>query len=87
MFDTRNSLSHQVALEVRTHFPVDTLTTVVPRNVRLSESPSHGLPAVIYDPESRGAQAYMELARELESRARRGVGEHSQGGHGDGAEA
>lgn len=68
MFDTRNSLSHQVAAEIRTHFPNDLFETVIPRNVRLSESPSHGLPAVIYDPSSRGAQAYRALAVELVAR-------------------
>ena len=68
MFDSRNSLSHQVADEVRKHFPNDILNTVVPRNVRLSEAPSHGLPAVIYDPASRGAQAYQALAQELLAR-------------------
>jgi len=65
MFDTRNSLCHQVADELRLHFPHDVFTTVIPRNVRLSESPSHGLPAVVYDPTSRGAEAYQALAREL----------------------
>jgi chromosome partitioning protein len=52
---------------VRAHFPDKVFATVVPRNVRLSESPSHGLPAVLYDPTSRGAVAYGELARELAS--------------------
>ncbi len=80
MFDTRNSLSHQVAHEVRSHFPGATLTTIIPRNVRLSESPSHGLPAVIYDPESRGAQAYVELAREITSRRAKQALPASQGG-------
>jgi chromosome partitioning protein len=65
MFDRRNSLSHQVAEEVRSHFPKQTFATVIPRNVRLSESPSHGMPAVLYDPTSRGAEAYVELAREI----------------------
>ena len=65
MFDGRNSLSHQVAEEVRRHFPREMLQTVVPRNVRLSEAPSHGLPAVTYDPASRGAQSYQALAREV----------------------
>ena len=65
MFDTRNSLSHQVADEVRRHFPSQVYQTVIPRNVRISESPSHGLPVVTYDPASRGAQAYSELAREV----------------------
>lgn len=65
MFDTRNSLCHQVADEVRQHFPADVFQTVIPRNVRLSESPSHGLPAVVYEPTSRGAEAYQALAQEL----------------------
>jgi chromosome partitioning protein len=65
MFDTRNSLAHQVADEVRQHFPREVFHSVVPRNVRLSEAPSHGVPAVIYDPSSKGAEAYQELAREI----------------------
>ncbi len=65
MFDTRNSLCHQVADEVRRHFPQQVFATIIPRNVRLSESPSHGVPAVTYDPTSRGAEAYQALAREI----------------------
>jgi chromosome partitioning protein len=65
MFDTRNSLSHQVVDEARRHFPTAVFTTVIPRNVRLSESPSHGLPVALYDPASRGALAYADLAREV----------------------
>jgi chromosome partitioning protein len=65
MFDTRNSLCHQVVEEVRQHFPREVFETIIPRNVRLSESPSHGLPAVVYDPASRGAEAYKALAREI----------------------
>lgn len=68
MFDTRNSLSHQVSDEVRRHFPERVYRTVIPRNVRLSESPSHGIPAALYDPASKGAQAYIDLARELVDR-------------------
>lgn len=68
MFDTRNSLSHQVSAEVQQHFPSDVFNTIIPRNVRLSESPSHGLPAVIYDPASRGAEAYRALAQEFLAR-------------------
>jgi chromosome partitioning protein len=68
MFDTRNSLSHQVSDEVRRHFPERVYRTVIPRNVRLSESPSHGIPAALYDPASKGAQAYIDLARELVER-------------------
>jgi chromosome partitioning protein len=65
MFDTRNSLCHQVVEEVRRHFPREVFETIIPRNVRLSESPSHGLPAVVYDPTSRGAAAYRALAIEI----------------------
>ena len=65
MFDTRNSLCHQVVEEVRRHFPHDVFEVIIPRNVRLSESPSHGLPAVVYDPASRGAEAYQALAQEI----------------------
>jgi chromosome partitioning protein len=65
MFDTRNSLSHQVADEVRKHFSERVFRTVIPRNVRVSEAPSHGVPVTMYDPASRGAQAYVDLAREM----------------------
>jgi chromosome partitioning protein len=68
MFDPRNKLCHQVAEEVRRFFPHQVFDTVVPRNVRLSESPSHGLPIVLYDPSCRGAQSYVELAREVTRR-------------------
>lgn len=75
MFDTRNSLSHQVSDEVRGHFADQVYRTVIPRNVRISESPSHGLPVVLYDPTSRGSQAYMELAREMIERRSKPLGE------------
>jgi len=65
MFDSRNNLSHQVAGEIRAHFEGKVFETVVPRNVRLSEAPSHGLPVLMYDITSRGAEAYLELAREI----------------------
>ncbi len=65
MFDGRNNLCHQVASEVRTHFKGRVFQTVVPRNVRLSESPSHGKPALLYDINSKGARAYLELAKEV----------------------
>jgi chromosome partitioning protein len=65
MFDTRNGLCHQVVEEVRRHFPDDVFQTIIPRNVRLSEAPSHGVPAVVYDPASRGALAYQALAQEI----------------------
>ncbi len=65
MFDARNNLSHQVVEEVRRHFPGQILQTVIPRNVRLSEAPSHGKPGILYDVSSRGVQAYIQLAEEL----------------------
>jgi len=68
MYDARNNLSHQVVDEVRAHFPGQVCETIIPRNVRLSEAPSHGKPALLYDVASRGAQAYMTLAEEFESR-------------------
>ena len=65
MFDTRNLLSHRVSEDVRKHFGKLVFETIIPRNVRLSESPSHGLPIILYDIRSRGAIAYMELAKEI----------------------
>jgi len=68
MYDARNNLSHQVVDEVRSHFPGQVYETMIPRNVRLSEAPSHGKPAILYDVASRGAQAYLVLAEELKAR-------------------
>jgi len=65
MFDTRNSLAHQVVNEVRQHFPDQVFQAVIPRNVRLSESPSYGVPAMVYDAGSRGARAYAAVTEEL----------------------
>lgn len=67
MYDIRNKLSHQVAHEVRSHFPNNTFKAVIPRNVRLSEAPSYGKPALCYDYRSKGTQAYLNLAQELVS--------------------
>ncbi len=69
MFDPRTNLAEQVAAEVRRHFPREVFDTVIPRSVRLAEAPSFGQPAVTYDPTSRGAQAYVALAREVRARA------------------
>jgi chromosome partitioning protein len=68
MFDTRNSICHQVAEQARQCFGEKVFRTVIPRNVRLSESPSFGLPILLYDPGSRGAQSYLDLAREMLAR-------------------
>ncbi|HKI86496.1 MAG TPA: ParA family protein [Thermoanaerobaculia bacterium] len=65
MFDDRTNLSKDVAAEVRAHFPNKVYETIVPRNIRLAEAPSHGLPILNYDIRSRGAEAYLSLAREL----------------------
>ena len=65
MFDSRNNLSRQVQDEMRSHFQDSVFHVVIPRNVRLSEAPSHGKPILLYDVSSLGAQSYFELAREI----------------------
>lgn len=65
MFDARNNLGHQVAAEVRNHFGDRVFETVIPRNVRLSEAPSFGKPALLYDAKSAGALAYLKAAEEI----------------------
>lgn len=68
MFDGRTNFSTQVAQEVRKHFPGKVLAMPIPRNVRLAEAPSHGLPVTAYDKSSRGAVAYREVAREMKEK-------------------
>jgi chromosome partitioning protein len=65
MFDSRNNLSQQVALEVKSHFKDKVFKTIIPRNVRLSEAPSHGKPVLLYDIHSKGAESYLNLAKEI----------------------
>ena len=65
MFDNRNMLANQVSAQLVSHFGDKVYSTVIPRNIRLAEAPSYGLPALIYDKSSRGAQAYLELAKEI----------------------
>jgi len=65
MFDGRTNLSIQVVDEVKKYFKGKVYTTMIPRNVRLAEAPSHGMPISVYDPKSRGAEAYQELAEEF----------------------
>lgn len=79
MFDSRNKLSHQVAEDVRRHFPDRVFRTVIHRNVRLSESPSHGKPALVYDFYCSGAQNYLELAKEVIGRMEEKDGEKGSG--------
>jgi chromosome partitioning protein len=68
MFDERTNLGQQVASDVRGFFKEKVFRTVIPRNVRLGEAPSHGMPVVLYDVRSRGAEAYLALAREMLAR-------------------
>ncbi len=65
MYDRRNNLCHQVEQDIRTHFGSEVFETVIPRNVRLSEAPSHGKPVILYDINSTGSVAYMDVAREI----------------------
>jgi chromosome partitioning protein len=65
MYDRRNNLSHQVEQEIRAHFKDEVFSTVIPRNVKLSEAPSHGKPVILYDISSSGSVAYMDVARQL----------------------
>lgn len=71
MYDARLRLANQIYEELKAHFGDMVFKTVIPRNIKLSESPSHGLPVILYDPDSRGAIAYGQLSRELLMRHRR----------------
>jgi chromosome partitioning protein len=68
MFDGRTNFSAQVAQEVRRHFPGKVYATVIPRNIRLAEAPSHGLPVTVYDRSSRGSHAYKAVAEEIKAK-------------------
>ena len=68
MFDGRTNFSTQVAQEVRRHFPGKVFASVIPRNVRLAEAPSHGIPVTAYDRSSRGTKAYLAMADEIKSK-------------------
>jgi chromosome partitioning protein len=70
LFDNRNMLAQQVSAQLEAHFGDKVYRTVIPRNIRLAEAPSYGLPALIYDASSKGAQAYLELAKEIVKRAK-----------------
>jgi chromosome partitioning protein len=71
MYDSRNNLANQVAEDVRAHMGDQVYRTVIPRNVRVSEAPSHGKPAILYDLKCPGSQAYLQLASEVIQRERR----------------
>jgi chromosome partitioning protein len=70
MFDPRITLQQQVSDQLKGHFGDKVFDTVIPRNVRLAEAPSYGLPGVVFDPAARGSQAYLSFAREMVARAR-----------------
>jgi chromosome partitioning protein len=72
MYDERTNLGQQVASDIRAFFQERVYSTVIPRNIRLGEAPSHGVPVILYDPKSRGAEAYLALAREVLERDRAG---------------
>jgi chromosome partitioning protein len=71
LFDVRNNLHRQVAEEIRKHFQGNVFRTVIPRNIKLAEAPSHGAPVLAYDVASNGAQAYLELAKEILGHAKK----------------
>lgn len=73
MFDARTNLSSEVALEVEKYFGNKVFQTIIPRNIRLSEAPSHGLPITLYDKDSKGAETYKKLAKELLTLNEKGV--------------
>jgi len=82
MFDDRTNLAQQVAGELRNFFTDALCETTIPRNVRLAEAPSHGKPVLLYDPRSRGAEAYIRLAKELMDRQARYLVPSTQGAAG-----
>ncbi len=74
MYDDRTTLSKQVAADLRSFFGAQVFETVIPRNVRLAEAPSHGMPVMFYDIHSKGAESYIQLAKEVISNAQKRVG-------------
>ena len=78
MYDDRTSLSKQVAADLRSFFGSQVFETVIPRNVRLAEAPSHGLPVMFYDIHSKGAEGYIQLAKEVIANAQKRVGQGTE---------
>ncbi|NDH57548.1 MAG: ParA family protein, partial [Betaproteobacteria bacterium] len=68
MFDPRITLQNQVSEQLKAHFGDKVFDTVIPRNVRLAEAPSYGLPGVVFDPSAKGSQAYIDFAQEMVAR-------------------
>lgn len=81
MYDSRTVLSSDIASEVKKHFSKNLLNTIIPRNVRLSEAPSHGESIIFYDNKSKGAHAYLDLAKEIISNAKKSIRERAGGPH------
>ncbi len=81
MYDERTNLSRQVAADLRSFFGSQVFETVVPRNVRLAEAPSHGKPIIFYDIHSRGAESYIQLAKEVIANGQKRVGEGAKRAH------
>jgi len=77
MFDERTNLSAQVREDLKSFFPKEMLATIIPRNVRLAEAPSFGKPIVIYDIRSKGAESYINLAKEILNHEKKGLGERA----------
>ena len=72
MFDARTNMSIEVVEEIRKYFKDKVQNTIIPRLIRLTEAPSHGKPIIVYDPKSRGAEAYLNLAKEVIEKNERG---------------
>lgn len=81
MYDDRTTLSKQVAADLRSFFGTQVFNTVIPRNVRLAEAPSYGKPILFYDISSKGAEAYIQLAKEVIANAQKRLGERAQRAH------
>lgn len=78
MYDERTNLSRQVVADLRDFFGAQVFSTVIPRNVRLAEAPSYGKPILLYDPQSKGCQSYLELAKEVIAHDTQGAGQGSE---------
>jgi len=88
MFDDRTTLSKQVAADLRSYFGPQVFESVIPRNVRLAEAPSHGKPVIFYDIHSKGAESYIQLSKEVISNAQKRLGQGTERSHpGAGTEA
>jgi len=81
MFDERTTLSKQVAADLRSFFGTQVFEAVIPRNVRLAEAPSHGKPVIFYDIHSKGAESYIQLAKELIANDQKRSGERAERAH------